>query len=152
MSKESPAVTASIIIRSAPADVFAAFNDADKMSQFWFTRRDAGLIEGENSTWYLGKGEDAYAFDVRVKTVIEPETLVIEWQGPEGHWTEVRWSFADSGDGNTVLTIVETGFRGSDEEISASARDSKGGFNQVIVAAKALVEHGVALNVVDDHA
>ena len=30
--------------------------------------------------------------------------------------------------------------------------DSTGGFNQVIIAAKALIEHGVELNVVADHA
>lgn len=50
-----------------------------------------------------------------------------------------------------ILTIEETGFTGSPEAIMACALDSTGGFNQVIVAAKALLEHGVALNVVADH-
>ncbi len=144
--------SAKIRIRSAPAEVFAAFVEADRMSQFWFMRRDDGLRQGEKSTWYLGKDEDAYAFDVSVSQLRAPGSLVFEWPGPDGHMTSVRWSFEDDGDGNTILSVEESGFVGPDEEIAARVLDSQGGFNQVVVAAKAFVEHGIALNIVDDHA
>lgn len=144
--------SASIKIRSVPAEVFAAFVEADRMGQFWFTRRDDGLRQGENCTWHLGKDEDAFTFDVHVRQVSEPDLLVFEWPGPDGHMTSVRWSFDDDGDGNTILSVEETGFAGTDEEIAARVLDSQGGFNQVVVAAKAFIEHGAALNVVDDHA
>ena len=141
-----------IRIRRTPAEVFAAFADAEKMSKFWFVRRDRGLAEGEKSTWFLGAGPDAYSFDVHVKELREAERIVIDWQGPDGNYTQVVWEFEAVDDGDTILTIEETGFTGDSEAIVAQVVDSTCGFNQVIVAAKAFIEHGVELNVVKDHA
>lgn len=142
---------ARIRIRKPAAEVFAAFADANSMSKFWFTRRDDGLKEGESVKWSVGSGDDAFSFDVVVKNIRANETIVIEWLGPDGNPTLVTWSFEETGDGDTILTIEETGFSGNDKEVIGQVLDSKGGFNQVIVAAKALIEHGIALNVVDDH-
>jgi uncharacterized protein YndB with AHSA1/START domain len=144
--------SARIKIHSAPTEVFAAFAEAERMSRFWFMRRDDGLRQGEKCTWYLGKSEDAYAFDISVSHLSEPDSMVFEWPGPDGNITSVRWSFEDDGGGSTILSVEETGFSGSDEEIAAKVLDSQGGFNQVVVAAKAYLEHGVAVNIVDDHA
>jgi len=134
------------------ADVFDAFADAEKMSRFWFTRKDDGLEEGRTVTFYMGPGEGAFSFDVQVRAINEPHRIVIEWVGPDGFATQVTWSFDESGDGDTILTIEETGFGGSEETMIARALDSTGGFNQVIIAAKAFIEHGVSVNVVADHA
>ena len=139
-------------IRKPPSEVFAAFTDAQNMSKFWFTRRDQGLKEGESVTWFLGSGEDAYSFDVLVKELREPYKIVIEWMGRDGSPAQVVWSFEETEEGDTILTIEESGYTGDREAIVERALDSTGGFNQVIIAAKALVEHGVELNVVTDHA
>ena len=139
-------------VRRPPAEAYAAFADAGKMSKFWFTRRDDGLVEGEPSTWYLGSGADAFAFDIQVTELREPNLIAIEWEGPDGNATQVRWSFEETDDGDTILTIEESGFAGTDDAIVARALDSTGGFNQVLIAAKALIEHNVAINVVADHA
>lgn len=152
MITDKPSAKARIRVRRSPSEVFAAFADASKMSKFWFTRRDQGLKEGETVTWFLGRGEDAYSFDVHVKEVREPRTIVIEWVGPDGNSTKVTWSFEEAADGETILTIEESGFVGSDESIVERALDSTGGFNQVIIAAKALVEHDIELNVVTERA
>ena len=144
--------TARVLIRKSPAEVFDAFANAEKMSKFWFTRHDDGLKEGESVSWSLGAGPEALSFDVRVTEVREPETLVIEWVGLDGNATQVTWSFEETDSGDTILTIEETGFTGSDADIVERAIDSTGGFNQVVIAAKALIEHGVELNVVADHA
>lgn len=138
-------------IRRPPSEVFAAFADASAMSKFWFTRRDDGLKEGELVSWFMGDGEDAFSFDVRVKTLNHPKELVIEWED-DGNYTDVTWSFEETEDGETVLTIEESGFSGTSEAMIERALDSTGGFNQVLIAAKALIEHGVELNVVADHA
>ena len=138
-------------IHKPPSEVFAAFADAHKMSKFWFTRRDQGLKAGETVTWYLGSGEDAFAFDVLVKEIAEPHTIAIEWGGNDGSPAQVLWSFEETEEGDTILTIEESGYTGDRESIVERALDSTGGFNQVIIAAKALVEHGVELNVVTDH-
>jgi uncharacterized protein YndB with AHSA1/START domain len=142
---------ARIRIRRPPAEVFAAFADAGAMSKFWFSRRDEGLKEGETVAWFLGSGEHAVAFDVRVEELRPPSKLVISWER-DGAFTQVTWTFEATECGDTILTIEETGFAGGDDAIVAQALDSTGGFNQVIIAAKAFVEHGVAVNVVADHA
>lgn len=139
------------IIRAAPAEVFDAFVDAETMSKFWFTRRDKGLEEGETVSWYIGGEEDAYAIEVNVKELVKPDRIRVEWWGGE-HFTEVLWRILETDDGHTNLTIEESGFKGSREEIVASALDSTGGFNQVIIALKALLEHEATINVVADHA
>lgn len=151
MNAQSLSGKAHIRIRKPPSEVFRAFADADAMSAFWFTRRDGGLKEGESVTWYLGSGADAFAFDVHVTELRPPHRIVIVWQR-DGADAEVTWTIDETDDGESILTIEETGFAGSDEAIVAQALDSTGGFNQVIVAAKAYIEHGIALNVVADHA
>lgn len=142
---------AKIRIRRPPAEVFTAFADAGAMSKFWFTRRDSGLREGESVLWYVGTGENAVSFEIHVKELKRPGRIVIEWENG-GEQTKVTWSFQGTAEGDTILTIEETGFTGSRETIVERALNSTGGFNQVIVAAKALIEHGVEINVVADHA
>lgn len=142
---------ARIRIRRSPPDVFNAFASASLMSKFWFTRRDDGLREGEEVSWFVGSGKNAVSFDVRVKEIKRPNKIVIEWENG-GEYTQVEWSIEGTADGDTILTIEESGFTGSRKSIIEQALNSTGGFNQVIIAAKALIEHGIELNVVADHA
>ncbi len=121
------------------------------MSRFWFSRRDDGLRAGESVRWFLGDGADAISFSVQVKEVQRPERLVIEWPGEEGETTQVSWLFEEVEGGDTVLTIEEAGFRGTDQQVIERVLDSTRGFNQVIVAVKALLEHGTEINVVAAH-
>lgn len=138
-------------IRKSPSEVFAAFADAHNMSKFWFTRRDQGLNEGQTVRWFVGNDEDAFSFDVLVKELREPHSISIEWAGQDGSLAQVLWSFEETEEGDTILTIEESGYTGDPQSVLERALDSTGGFNQVIIAAKALVEHGVELNVVTDH-
>ena len=87
-----------------------------------------------------------------MKKLREPGCIEIEWTGPDGNATTVAWSIRGSDNGDTILTIEESGFVGSSEAIVARVLDSTGGFNQVVVAAKAFIEHGIGLNVVASHA
>jgi uncharacterized protein YndB with AHSA1/START domain len=152
MSIENLSAKARIRIRRTPSEVFAVFVDAKEMSKFWFARRDDGLKEGEPVSWFVGSGEDAFSFEVRVRELNHPNKIVIEWTGYDGTSTQVTWLFEETENGHTILTIEESGFTGSRDAIVERALDSTGGFNQVIIAAKALIEHGVELNVVADHA
>lgn len=142
---------ATSIVHAAPAQVFEAIVNPDIMSKYWFTRRDAGLKQGEIVLWYIGDHEDAFAFEVHIKELIESELIRVEWWGGE-HFTEVTFRLRKTEADHTHLSIEEQGFKGPANDIVASALDSTSGFNQVIIALKALVEHGVSINVVDDHA
>ena len=142
--------TAQMLIRAAPQLVFDAFVNAETMSRFWFTRRDNGLAEGETIFWYVGASDDAYGIEVRVRELRRPETIRIEW-GDGNQFTEVVWRIERTGAGFSRLTIEENGFMGSNAEIVAQALDSTKGFNQLIVALKALLEHDAPINIVADH-
>jgi len=152
MSTDGLSAIAKTRIRRPADEVFSAFADADAMSKFWFTRRDAGLRQGETVKWFLGSGEGAYSFDVKVKEILRPGRIVIEWLGQDGSPALVTWTMEETDKGDTILTIEETGYSGSSDAIIERALDSTGGFNQVIIAAKAFVEYGVELNVVNDRA
>ena len=151
MNYQELSAKARIRIRRPPAAVFAAFADAGSMSKFWFARRDDGLKEGETVSWFLGSSEHAIPFDVRVEELRPPSKIVIAWER-NGACTQITWTLEATESGDTILTIEESGFAGRDDAIIDQALDSTGGFNQVILAAKAWVEYGVALNVVADHA
>ena len=151
MNDQDLSAKARILIRRPPAAVFAAFVDAGAMSKFWFARRDDGLKEGETVAWFLGSDEHAVSFDVRVEELRHPSKLVISW-ARDGAYTQITWPLEATELGDTILTIEESGFAGGADAIVAQTLDSTGGFNQVIIAAKAWTEHGVALNVVADHA
>ena len=151
MNYQDLSAKARIRIRRPPLEVFAAFADAGSMSKFWFSRRDDGLKGGETVSWFLGSGEHAVSFDVRVEELRPPSKIVISWER-DGAITQIRWTLEATESGDTILTLEESGFAGGDDAIVDQTLDSTGGFNQVIIAAKAWVEHGVALNVVADHA
>lgn len=142
---------AKIIVHAPPDKVFDAFINPAKMRRFWFHRRDTGLREKSTVTFYLGAEDGAYGFPARVVELVPHSSLLIRW-GEDGSTTMVRWTFEATGASDTILTVEESGFTGTNDEIIARALDSTGGFNQVIVAAKALIEHDVALQVVADHA
>jgi uncharacterized protein YndB with AHSA1/START domain len=141
---------AQTVVRASPLAVFNAFIDAETMSKFWFTRRDERLHEGMTVSWFIGQAEDAYAIEVNVIELRQPELIRIEWWGGE-YFTQVLWKILPTDDGHTNLAIEESGFKGSEDEIVSSALNSTGGFNQVIIAVKALLEHETIINVVDDH-
>ena len=151
MSTAELSARAAVKIHATPSDVYNAFVDGSAMSRFWFTRRDNGLQEGKTFRWFLGGGADAVSFDVYVKELLFPNRLVIDWPGENGRLRQVTWLIEELEAGGTSLAIEETGFVGSFDQIIEEVLNSTRGFNQVVVAAKAFVEHGVRVNVVADH-
>jgi uncharacterized protein YndB with AHSA1/START domain len=92
-----------------------------------------------------------YGVDVPVTVkVLEPNRrLVIEWPGYSG-LTTVEWTFVQQKDGTTFVTITETGFTGTADELVQQVTDSTGGFTLVLAGLKALLEHNIQLNLVGD--
>ena len=139
------------IVHAPPMQVFEAFVNPESMGQFWFHRKDHGLKPNESVTFYLGDNDDAFGFSVEVLELLPARLIHIKWGDDDG-WTEVKWLLEEIAAGDTLLTIEESGFSGSEAEILDRVIDSTAGFNQVIIAAKALLEHGAVINVVLDHA
>jgi len=141
---------AQILVRRPREEVFNAFVDPEIMSKFWFARKDQGLRQGDIVTWYVGDAPNAFEIEVRVKSIKQPSQINIEW-GHGDQFTTVTWTLEERSSNVTRLMIEEHGFDGSREEIVSQALDSTCGFNQVVVALKALLEHNATINVVTDH-
>ena len=152
MTLESDLVaTAQTLVRKPASEVFDAFANAEPMSKFWFTRRDDGLRAGETVTWYLGPQPDALPVEIRVTSLERPRLIVMEWENAGG-FTTVTWTFEEKGPNTTLLRVEETGYSADPQTNLAAVLDSIGGFNQVLIAAKAWVEHRAPINVIADHA
>jgi uncharacterized protein YndB with AHSA1/START domain len=143
---QPPIVKTQMLIRRPAAEVFEAFVDPAVTTNFWFTRSSGRLEPGARIEWAW----EMYgvATELRVLEVEPHRRIVIEWDEPP---TTVEWTFADRGDGTTMVHITNRGFAGSGNEIVSQALDSMGGFGFVLAGLKAWLEHGVALNLIADH-
>jgi hypothetical protein len=86
---------------------------------------------------------------VTVISVQPNKRILIEWPGRNGP-TTVEWLFDTLDDASTFVTITDSGFAGTGDEVVEQAIDSTGGFSLVLAGAKALLEHNIELNLVAD--
>jgi uncharacterized protein YndB with AHSA1/START domain len=87
--------------------------------------------------------------DVDVKAVDPHQRILIEW-GDEGARNPVEWIFTPYQNDTTFVSVTNSGFSGTDDEIVRQALDSTGGFTLVLAGLKAWLEHKIHLNVVLD--
>ncbi|HWI61241.1 MAG TPA: SRPBCC family protein [Symbiobacteriaceae bacterium] len=138
-----------MLIRKPVAEVFEAFVDPAVTTRFWFTHSTGRLEPGTEVRWdWAMYGASA---PVSVKAVEPNKRILIEWPDENGAPCPVEWCFDDRGDGTTFVTITNGGFTGSDDQVVKQAIDCMGGFTWVLAGLKALLEHGVELNLVADH-
>jgi uncharacterized protein YndB with AHSA1/START domain len=138
---------AEMLIRSPVAKVFEAFVDPAMTSKFWFSRGSAKLEAGKSARWDW----EMYGFSVEAKVkALEPnKRILVEWTA-YGTPTDIEWVFTARPDGTTFVSITNSGFSGSPQEIANLAVGATEGFSFVLAGAKALLEHGVQLNLVPD--
>jgi uncharacterized protein YndB with AHSA1/START domain len=141
-----PIAKVHMLIRRPVADVFAAFVDPAVTTKFWFTKSSGRLEPGATVRWdweMYGVGTT-----VTVKAIEENKRILIEWDDPS---CPVEWRFSPRANDTTFVSISNWGFGGTDDEKVAKAMDSVGGFSLVLAGCKALLEHGMQLNLVADH-
>jgi uncharacterized protein YndB with AHSA1/START domain len=136
-----------MLIRKPVAEVFEAFTNPKITSKFWFTKGSGKLEAGKQVTWTW----EMYniSTQVNVSEVEENKRILINW--PYGDVsTTVEWVFTPYGNDATYVSITNSGFTGDGDKVVNDALDSKGGFTWVLAGLKALLEHGVELNLVAD--
>lgn len=146
---QAPVTCVKLTIRRPPADVFAAFADPAITTRFWFTKSSGKLEAGKRVRWdweMYGVGSD-----IDVLALDPAKRIRIRWDQEHGR-TEVEWTFEPRGDGHTRVIITESGFGGDADAQIAEALDSTQGFSLTLAAAKAWLEHGIVLRVVEDKA
>jgi uncharacterized protein YndB with AHSA1/START domain len=142
-----PITTTGMLIRKSAADVFEAFVNPDITTKVWFTKSSGRLEVGKPVQWDWEMYD--ISIPITVKAVEPDKRIIIEWPGYSG-LTTVEWIFESQTDGTTFVRITETGFTGDGDELVKQVTGSTGGFCLVLAGLKALLEHGVRLNLVAD--
>jgi uncharacterized protein YndB with AHSA1/START domain len=145
---QTPAASASMIIRRPPVEVCEAFTDPSVTTRFWFSRSSGRMAEGAELRWDWA----AYGASVQVwvKAVEEGRLIRFDWGNYEQP-TRVEMAFTPQPANATLVEITERGFQGSGDETLRWINDTVGGFTTVLCALKALLEHGIELGAVADH-
>jgi uncharacterized protein YndB with AHSA1/START domain len=142
-----PVARTEMLIRRPVAEVFEAFVDPAVTSRFWFTKGSNRLGPGKKVRWEW----EMYGFsvDVEVKAFEENRRILVEWSalGPP---TTIEWVFTARPDDTTFVSITNAGFSGDGDEVVQQAIQSTEGFTFVLAGLKALLEHGIRLNLVPD--
>ena len=145
---QPPVAKAQMLIRRPAAQVFEAFVDPALTSRFWFSKGSGRLETGKRVRWdweMYGAGTD-----VDVKAIEENRRILVEWDADNP--TSVEWTFEPRGEDRTFVTVKNWGFGGDAEKAVGAALDSTGGFSFLLAGLKAFLEHGIELNLVEDHA
>ncbi|PAE32982.1 SRPBCC family protein [Bacillus sp. 7884-1] len=143
---EKPVVKAEMLIRRPVEEVYEAFINPEITTKFWFTKSSGRLEEGKTIRWdweMYGVGDE-----LNVKKLEQNKVIRIEWT--DG--TQVEWVFTPRGDNQTFVSITNSGFSGSGDEMVNHAIDSMGGYTMVLSGLKAYLEFNIQLNLVADKA
>lgn len=142
-----PVTETGMLIRRPVADVFEAIVNPEITTKFWFTRSSGRLEVGQPVRWDW----EMYGVSIQVTArTIEPNRrIVIEWPGYNGP-TTVEWGFTPLKDGTTFVRVGESGFKGTGDQLVKYVADSTQGFTLMLAGLKALLEHGIRLNLTGD--
>ena len=142
----APIVKAEMLIRKPAVDVFEAFIDPAITTKFWFSRSSGKLKAGKRTRWdweMYGAGGD-----IEVVAVEPHRRIEIRWDY-NGTMTPVVWTFEPRGEAATLVSVVNSGFGGDLAAATADALGSTGGFALVLAGAKAWLEHGLELGLIE---
>lgn len=134
------------------AEVFEAVVDPAQLSRYFTTGGARGRLEtGATVSWDFH--DFPGAFPVEVVEVEKDRRIVLRWDaeegtaggsGAEGSFTTVTMTFEPTGDGRTLVTIAEEGWRDTEAGLKASYGNCQG-WMQMLCALKAHLEHGINL-------
>ena len=143
----APITETGMLIRRPVAEVFEAIVNPDITTQFWFTRSSGRLHVNRPVRWHW----DMYDVSIDVIPIaIEPHRrIVIEWTGYSGP-TTVEWTFGAQKDNTTFVSVTESGFIGTGDQLVKFVTDSTQGYALVLAGLKAFFEHGIRLELVRD--
>lgn len=130
-------------IRKPVAEVFDAVVDPKQLSGYFVKTASGPLREGTTVKWSFPELPEQ--FDVVVRQVIPNDRIVLEWDAAEGGYrTTVEMAFKRLDDGDTMVSIGESGWRATPAGQKASY-DNAGGWMHMMACMKAYLEYGINL-------
>jgi len=129
-------------------EVFEAVVDPAQLSRYFTTGGARGRIE-TGATVHWDFHDFPGAFPVEVVEVEKDRRIVLRWEAEagtaaEGASTTVTMTFEPTGDGRTLVTIAEAGWRDTEAGLKASYGNCQG-WMQKLSALKAHMEYGINL-------
>ncbi len=144
--KPLPFAKAAMLIRKPISEVFNAFIDPEITTKIWFTKSSGKLYVGDTISWTWEMFD--HTVEILVKSIIPNERIQIQWG--ENKDALVNWEFKKMDDSQTFVTITNTGFIGTSENLITQIRDATEGFTLVLANLKAFLEYGILLDLVTD--
>ncbi len=135
-----------MLIRKPVAEVFEAFINPERTTQFWFTHSTGRLEENKTLTWTW----EMYgaSTEVEVKKIIPNELIAVVWDNPREN---VDFHFTGSADNSSTYVVVKNyNFSEEADALLSKLIDTTGGFTTVLDGAKCWLEHGFNLNLIKD--
>ena len=132
-------------IQKPVEEVFKAVQDPEKLSGY-FTNGGASapLVEGTTVEWADTPGQEKISFPVEVEKVVPNELIVLRWQGTKDKLNRVEMNFKTTGPDETLVTIGESGWDATQEDLNGSYMNCMG-WSQMLSALKAYTEYGINL-------
>ena len=135
----------SMIIRSSPQRIVAAFVAPDTLTRFWLSSSTAPLALGFTAIWeFMVSGAQVDTTATR----LEPERG-ISWNWSDGTTVDID---VEAVDGGAAVTLINEGFQGTSAEIVEAALNATEGFALVLADLKTLMENGRSARIVRDKA
>jgi len=147
MDDKSKSAEAQMLIRKSAEEVFNAFIDPDETINFWFTKGSGKLELNKEIIWTW----EMYNFSAKaIATEIIPnERIKFDWFAYENP-TSVTINLKKLGSNSTFVTIVNSGFDKTGNELTEILKDSTSGFTLVLAGLKSYLEYGINLNLIAD--
>lgn len=136
---------AQMLIRKPVEEVFEAFINPAITKNFWFTKGSDRLQVDKKITWTW----EMYNISTTViaREILPDQRILFEWDNPA---KAVEINFKELDDDSTYVTITESGYDKTGDELLAAIKDSTGGFTTVLDGLKAFLEHRINLNLIAD--
>ncbi|PZE19047.1 SRPBCC family protein [Paenibacillus xerothermodurans] len=135
-----------MLIRRPVEEVFEAFIDPAITTKFWFTKSSGRLEAGKHVRWdweMYGVSDNVHVEEIELNKRIRIES---------SDSTKTEWIFTPRTDKQTYVTIINSGFTGTGDDIVNQAIDSMEGYTMVLCGLKAFLEHNIELNLIADKA
>jgi uncharacterized protein YndB with AHSA1/START domain len=137
---------AEMLIRKGLEEVFDAFINPEITTKIWFTKSSGKLEAGKTVTWNWEMYN--HSVEVEVLEIIPLQKIKINW-GNYDNPSIVEWTFLEMKSG-TFVSVTNEIVQPDPEKLLAEVRDSTEGFTLVLANLKALLEHGIQLQLVAD--
>ena len=142
---DAPRARVSIIVRAPPEDITSAFVEPERLARFWLASSSAPLAVGAVARWkFMVPGAEV---DTTATRLIPGRSVAWSWS--DGSTVDID---LEEIDGATAVTIINSGFQGTPNEVAQRALDATEGFAFVLADLKTMLESGESAHIVRDKA